>query len=344
MQHSLLNNDKQNDTHDISISQIKEVTIKTTVTFLFTLPFVLSSVDMAKRYPVFGVIFGIIANTFISRIAWSFYARHFIELFDEEHELTHIAEHLVTSQKMPEIKHWPVQKKLVIVLLAIGFTLPLGLTKIGFEDNRNPVETALKLAYLLAYAVIDAGPHVNHLQLQQQAISKFLELSWLTKAWIIVLMGGHALGDSADLWNATGFWFYWVCAALPIEFYLANVEAVAHQQPHFPEFNYTSAAKFIILFLGAVSMAMFNWYNTFKDSTLPMSSSSKIIFILLQTVNVFFMTFEAWHHEVEASPEHAAGCTDPNGAVLGQGASFYSPLPTEDAPDSGQILDFNNPT
>lgn len=299
----------------------REIYIKTLVTAVFIFPFVLSSVDIAKRYPVGGVVFGIVANGFIARIAWTFYARHFVELFDNGNELQHIQQHLRTADhQIAEMQPWSMQYKTLVLFAVLLSTLPLGLTKIGLDDNFDLAKTSLRIAYLTAYAVIDAGPHINHLQLQSQAITKFLELSWLTKTWIFILMAGHALSDSADLWNAQGFWFYWVCAALVVEFYLSNVEAVAHQKPHIPEVNLTSMTKLTILFLGAVSMAIFNWYNTFKDSTVPMNSSSKIIFVFLQLVNVLFVTFEAWHHEAEAKE---VACNDTN--CLGHRPRFYQP-------------------
>ncbi len=284
-------------------SKHQELVVKSMVSAVFILPFVLSSVDMIKRYPIGGVIFSIIANSFIARLAWVFYARHFIEMFDEQEELEHIQSHLrPRSHDISPMRPWSMQHKALVLVGVLTLTLPLGLTKIGLNDKFDPVWTTLKLIYLVAYAAVEAAPHINHLQLQSQAMSKYLELSWMTKLWIVTLMVGHALSDSADIWNAKGFWFYWVCAALFIEFYLSNVEAVAHQQPHIPEVTMISMTKLMILFLGSMSMAIFNWHNTFKDAEISAQNGSKIIFIALQMVNAIFVTFEAWHHEAEAIP------------------------------------------
>lgn len=219
----------------------KEMLVKAAVTAVFIFPFVLSSVDISRRYPIAGTVFSVIANAFIARLAWVFYARHFIELFDENAELAHIQQHLVLANgEIASIQSWSMQCKALVLFATLVSTLPLGLTKIGLDDQFDPLWTTLKIAYLTAYAVVEATPHINHLQLQSQAVSKFFEFSCVTKAWIFVLMAGHVLSDSADIWNAKGFWFYWVCAALFVEFYLSNVEAVAHQKPHLPEMSVMS--------------------------------------------------------------------------------------------------------
>lgn len=284
-----------------SIPAVREVGIKLIVASLFALPFVLSSIELAKRYPVTGTIFSVLANPCIFRIGWVLYAPHFLELFRPEDEMEHIASHLQDGvEKAAPIQWWSGRKKLMVQGLILASTLPLGLTKIGLQDNKNTLALSLKMAYLVSYSIIDAGPHINHLQLQQQAIDKFSTLSGSFKAWVVMLMAGHALSDSADLWNTSGYLFYWVCAALAVEFYLSNVEAVAHYHPHFPQLSAVSMAKFSILLAGASSMAFFNWYNTFQDFSLSENDFSKMGFLVLQCVNIFFTTFEAWNHDTES--------------------------------------------
>ena len=120
-----------------------------------------------------------------------------------------------------------------------------------------------------------------------------------------MLMAGHALSDSADIWNATGFWLPWVLVALGMELYLSNVEAVAHHRPHSPELmTPISIAKFSVILAGACSIAIFNWYNTFQNLNFSINSNSKIAFLILQSINICFLTFEAWNHEEESHCNH----------------------------------------
>ncbi|MCD8500248.1 MAG: hypothetical protein LRY43_04395, partial [Gammaproteobacteria bacterium] len=143
----------------------------------------------------------------------------FLELFDDD--LDDIAQHLrlepsrdeeqTLIEARQEISSWAPVTKFFALFVAVGATLPLGLTKIGLDDEMNMSFLVLKLLYLTSYAVVEVAPHINHLQLQPQALSKFFELSWMSKFWVMGLIAGHAFSDSADLWNAKGFWLYWVC-------------------------------------------------------------------------------------------------------------------------------------
>lgn len=278
----------------------KQSAVKFSISAVFTLPFLLSTIELAEQYPAVGMAVGIIGLPCIFRIGWVLYAEHFIGLCDPAHELAHISNHLVTREGYElQVDQWSVQKKLGVSALAVAMTLPLGLTKIGLASKSEPWTMTWKIAYLVLYSVIDAAPHVNHLQLQKPAINKFGELPLLTKLWVPMLMIGHALSDSADLWNASGFWLYWIaCASIPTEIYLSNVEAVAHHNPHFPQVTVKSAAKFASLFIGACTIAIFNWYNTFKNFSLTSGDiGSKIAFIILQFINLLFITFETWHHD-----------------------------------------------
>lgn len=286
--------------------------VKLLVVAIFTLPFLLSSVKMAKDHPVTGTLFGLFANVFIARLAWVFYARHFLDLFDDN--LQDIRHHLTLQGRsdleeplraLPESNSWAPATKLAALLFAVGATLPLGLTKIGLHQERNTSFLVLKLLYLTSYAVVEVAPHINHLQLQPQALSKFFELSWMSKFWVMGLIAGHAFSDSADLWNAKGFWFYWVCAAFLVECALSNVEAVAHHKPDLPPLTMLSAFKFMLLFFASVSIAGFNWYNTFNEEWPSMNNRSHVLFVVAQLVNIIFLTFEAWNHEEEQEYDYS---------------------------------------
>ncbi|MCD8542965.1 MAG: hypothetical protein LRY69_06215 [Gammaproteobacteria bacterium] len=231
----------------------------------------------------------------------------FLELFDDD--LDDIAQHLrlepsrdeeqTLIEARQEISSWAPVTKFFALFVAVGATLPLGLTKIGLDDEMNMSFLVLKLLYLTSYAVVEVAPHINHLQLQPQALSKFFELSWMSKFWVMGLIAGHAFSDSADLWNAKGFWLYWVCVGFLVECGLSNVEAVAHHKPHLPPLTMASAGKLALLFFASVSIALFNWYNTFNEEWPSMNNRSHVLFVVAQLVNIVFLTFEAWNHEGE---------------------------------------------
>jgi hypothetical protein len=304
---------------------IKKNAIKFSVSTAYTLPFILSTIEIANEYPIMGPVFGSLACACIFRIGWVLYAEHFIGLFDSQDELAHLSGHFEIADGQA-IEQWNVSTKLAVSVLAVAFTFPLGLTKIGYTSTDDSAVNALKICYLILYSIIDASPHVNHLQLQSQAWEKYKTLSLLSKCWVPMLMLGHSLSDSADLWNASGLWMVWVCLAIPAEVYLSNVEAVAHHQPHFPRLTGAGVLKFSALLLGAVSIAIFNWYNTFEaPSSFELAKPSPLLFCMLQLVNILFVTFEAWNHDTES---HVQDALDAGGreSTAGGGGYLYSPV------------------
>lgn len=294
----------------------KKDAAKLAVSSVYVLPFILSTMKLADEYPVAGPVFGSIACACIFRIGWVLYAEHFIGLFDpKHHEFKHIKHHL-DIHRDEEVNYWSAPKKLLVTVAAVLCTFILGITKMGYSSSKSTLAIVGEALWLLAYSGIDAAPHVNHLQLQDQAIVKYRSLSLGAQCWVPVLMLGHALSDSADLWNVSQlgskYLLIWVGLALVAEVGLSNVEAVAHHQLHFPELTKASVLKFSLLLLGAVSIAVFNWYNTFKSfKNVESTKLERLAFILLQAINVIFVTFEAWHHDDE-SHDHQCGssCND----------------------------------
>lgn len=304
-------NDGQN--AELDTASLKEIAIKSAVSLAFLTPFCFTAKKVTDEYSVAGAIPSVIACGCIAYIAWVLYAEHFIGLCNivrrpgAADELSHIAGHLGIDDE-DAIPRWSTLKKSLITAAVVLFTLILGFTKISTVSGNGVELFALLVLWLAIYSLIDAGPHVNHLQLQSQAWGKFLILPWYSKLWVLTLMLGHALNDSADLWNTSGYLFAWVCVAITVEAYLCNVEAVAHYQPHIPELTWANAAKFLVIFLGAVGMAFFNWYNTYQDpSRFELEKPSPLLFCSAQFVNVLFLTFEAWNHADEPADEVVDG-------------------------------------
>jgi len=300
--------------HSHSHPQDHDTCMQTFVKFciagMYTTPFALTYAGMYKTYSVPALVLGAIGNCCIFRIGLVLYARHFMELLDPDHSLKHIAEHLKNPEEDIEIFQWPRSRKLAVTTLTCGATFASGLTKTGLNTRSNPLKQPVSLILLFLLSFIDAAPHVNHLQLQSAALKKLQSLSWLKTFWVATLAIGHALTDSADLFNAKGFWFAWIIASMITEIYLSNVEAIAHHELHFPKLTLTSAVKFLALLVGATSIAYFNWYNTFEKPVMIPENLKESVFVFLQAINMIFVTFEAWHHEDEAhthrDPDHAS--------------------------------------
>lgn len=277
------------------------------VATVFTAAFARTFYPLVVENPIVWIAPAALGTMAIFDIARVFYGEHCLGLWSAQkaqEEQNHFAYHLLPTftpqQNVATVNPapWSPYFTAGVMLAAVASTFPLGLTKINLDIHADWLWLALEILYLLAYSVIDAAPHVMHLRLQHEAHKKFLTLSPALMGVALFFMAAHALGDSADLWNAPNLWLrVWCAIGLCVEAYLSHVEAIVHCEPHLPAVN----TKCLVVIAAAASIGFCNWYNTYRLYP-PNSSWEQIVFMAAQVINACFFGFEAWNHYPSSHP------------------------------------------
>ncbi len=201
------------------------------------------------------------------------------------------------------------QKGLLLLVLT-AVTFPLGWTK--SYALSNVLGQAARIPWLGVYSLIDAAPHINHLDYYQDAnqlvTERLNQQAYLKIVSVLLLMIGHAAEDMIDFDNtqqtllnlSPTVFKCWLGLGIAAEMLSAYVESVVHSEDaHAHHHNASTCATLtprVIIVLGQMATAAYNLITTLDEHPEAMQSPQMLPFILLSFLGYAFIGWETIHH------------------------------------------------
>ena len=309
-----------------------KILFQSSIATIYTLPFAFSAYSLHHQIAQqnFTLITQSILTTLnilgavsILTIGYHLYGKHTYSMMTQQ-DIEELTGHVKTLSDQYEINPQPSpmthSQKIAALFFITVMTLPLGWTKSASLGEVMGIPC--RLIWLLLYSLIDAGPHINHLQFWKQACAVFSNhFTPLQRCGVILLMFGHAAEDMIDLANTESTLFniannsftLWLIMGILSEFFSAGIESVIHsEETHDHHDSLTCSNKVLraTIIFGQIATSVYNTLATLHENPTAYHNEYKDFLFIASLMGYAFIARETIHHLEHEHENYDSGHTE----------------------------------